>query len=221
MQFSDILASTIHDIKNSLSMILNVLEQLTEGNDIQQWNPTQINHLKHETRRANDNLIQLLILYKQDIGQLVPHITEYNLDEFFQEVVAENQSMATSRQVELGYRCEPDLSGYFDADLVRGVLTSALGNAFRYTRDQLLMTAEDRDGWLVIALEDNGRGYPQRMLECQTADSGEGFDFQRTGLGLYFAFLVAALHSNRDRKGFIRIENEGTLGGGRFSLWLP
>ena len=43
----------------------------------------------------------------------------------------------------------------------------------------------------------------------------------RTGLGLYFAQLIANAHERNDKKGFIELKNNGHLGGGVFSLTLP
>jgi hypothetical protein len=42
-----------------------------------------------------------------------------------------------------------------------------------------------------------------------------------TGLGLYFAGRIAALHQRNGVEGRTRISNGGPLGGGVFSLYLP
>ena len=65
------LASTAHDMKNSISVLSGTLEKL-----LAQTPPSgeanaaypQMAHMLYQTKRLNDNLIQLLALYKQ-LGQ--------------------------------------------------------------------------------------------------------------------------------------------------------
>ncbi|MET0044445.1 MAG: sensor histidine kinase, partial [Candidatus Thiodiazotropha sp. 6PLUC3] len=66
MNFSDILASLIHDMKNSLGMVINTLDELAEEEKNHE-NPKFLT-LQHESKRLNNNLIALLSLYKIDNG---------------------------------------------------------------------------------------------------------------------------------------------------------
>jgi hypothetical protein len=43
----------------------------------------------------------------------------------------------------------------------------------------------------------------------------------RTGLGLFFAHLIANAHRNQQRRGFIELSNGGEFGGAVFRLTLP
>ena len=43
----------------------------------------------------------------------------------------------------------------------------------------------------------------------------------RTGLGLFFARIIAEAHTNDDKKGSIHLANGGVLGGSVFTLKLP
>lgn len=223
MRFADVLASSIHDIKNALGLVLNTLEEITSDPDSCLAGDPRALALQLEARRANNDLIQLLTLYKLDSERLAPHIGEHNLEDFLDEVAVEHQRLARARGVEIETRCDPYLNAYFDADLVRGVVNNAIGNAERYTRDRLLLTAEEREGYVVIRVEDNGAGFPPAMLEQHDieSDSGQGFARGRTQLGLYFSRKVAELHRNAGRSGRVTLENHANLEGGCFSLWLP
>src|SRR3954447_4460514 len=59
------LASAAHDMKNSISVLSGTLERLLA--DSAQPAPAypQMAHMLYQTRRLNDNLMQLLALYKQ------------------------------------------------------------------------------------------------------------------------------------------------------------
>jgi hypothetical protein len=55
MQFSDILASIIHDMKNSLGMVINTLDEFASENNFQE--NSKLATLQHESKRLNNNLI--------------------------------------------------------------------------------------------------------------------------------------------------------------------
>jgi hypothetical protein len=106
--------------------------------------------------------------------------------------------------------------------LIASVLANSINNAIRYARDALLITVSDDAGQLVITINDDGEGYPPEMIERQ-ADYVQGINQSSgsTGLGLYFAGRIAALHQRNGVGGYTRISNGGPLGGGVFSLYLP
>ncbi len=223
MIFSDILASIIHDMKNSLGMVINTLEGLDcdQGRD-DQAQSKQVRVLQHEAKRLSNKLIELLTLYKIENEHISPNIEELNLCDFLEEIAAENQTSAEAQGVRVAWQCSPDLNGYFDEGLVRGVINSLIGNGLRYTRRELLVVAEEEDGYLVLRVEDDGDGFPPEMLAAQHAiDQAGNASDGNTQLGIYFAGMVAKLHRNRDREGLIRLSNNCHLPGGCFSLLLP
>jgi K+-sensing histidine kinase KdpD len=220
MKFSDVLASTIHDMKNSLSMVINTLDELALENE--QRKDQRFSTLQHESKRLNNNLIALLSLYKIENERLTPNVEEINLEDFLEEVVIDNQTLADTRGISLEYDCEEMLVGYFDEWLIRGVLNSVIGNALRYTRSKILIHADSVDAHLVVTIEDDGSGFPQTMIDAQETFNQRGKPSEgQTQLGLYFASMVAHLHINGDKCGYIKLSNQQRLGGGCFAIWLP
>lgn len=222
IQFSDILASSIHDIKNALSMVTGTIEQLTCDPQFALVDDPKITRLQLEAQRVNHDLIQLLVLYRHENGKLSPNLTEINLEEFIEEIVVENRALSEARGIRIDTVCDPSINGFFDEHLIRIVINNALNNAQRYTRDQILLSADATEDYLRLRIEDNGEGFPETMLELQAAlESAQRIDQGRTQLGLYFSNLIAHLHADKDRRGFIRLANNVDLCGGCFSLWLP
>jgi signal transduction histidine kinase len=227
MRYSDILASVVHDIKNSMSVISNHIDdiQMIEGlsDDLRQ----RAKVMHKEMRRANNQLVQILTLYKMDNQKLRPNIMEHNVYEFLEELMIEENALAEAQDIHIGIECDEWLSWYFDLDLIRGVLSSTIGNAKRYTEDKVLLSAEEEDGFLVFRVEDNGPGLPQSFLEChhdgseQQEEVGSAFSEGRTQLGFFFASTIANAHKNREKNGFIKLKNGHELPGGCFELWLP
>ncbi len=217
---SAFLASAVHDMKNSIGMLINFLEtSIPElGADTQ----TKAAPMLYEVKRVNDNLIQMLAIYKVG-NQFYPFdLAENAIDEFVGEIVEQNKTLLEYSGITLDVEYDEGLSWYFDRELVFGVVTHALNNAMHYTRDKLLLAVREEDGELVIRVEDNGSGYPQSVLEAGDAVSkGVNFASGSTGLGLYFSSMVARLHRNRGKSGGILLENGGKFGGSCFILRLP
>ena len=222
MRFSDILASLIHDMKNSLGMVINTLEGLDSDSSQVLIERGRVNALQQEAKRLNNNLIELLTLYKIENQRISAHIEEINLGEFLEELAMDNLAFAQAQGLTLEWECDPELNGYFDEGLIRGVLNSLIGNGLRYTHRVLRLSADEERGYLVLRVEDDGEGFPAEMLERQAAQ-GDNTELTRgrTQLGIHFAGMIASMHCNRDRNGFIRLTNGHRLGGGCFSIHLP
>lgn len=223
IDFSFVLASSVHDMKNSLGMLLNTLTDV-----MQKYPPSDAAHaksyavLEYEAARVNSELIQLLSLYRLDHDQIRVHIDECIVVDLLNEQVARNCEVFQTRDIQLSLVCDESLIGYVDGDLVSGVINNMLVNCARYSRAALIMSAEQTPDGLCITIDDDGPGYPEDMLNASTyAESRSSFAGGRPHLGLLFANKVALMHENKSKRGFIRLTNDSCLGGGRFRLYLP
>jgi K+-sensing histidine kinase KdpD len=216
IHFADILASTLHDTKNSLGVLFNNLEDIMASCREQ-------NCARHA--EFYNSLIRLLSLYKAEKSQLVANIDYHAIGEFLEDVTIAHEILLNSRGIKLFTECEDGLFRAFDRNLVEGVLDNIINNAFRYAKNTVKIKALTDNGYLVIQIEDDGEGYPPAMLinEDKKPEFKHEIDFKTgsTGLGLYFSMMVAAMHVNQDKKGFISIVNGGSMGGGIFSIYLP
>jgi two-component system sensor histidine kinase SenX3 len=220
------LASTVHDMKNSISVLGGTLESLlaapvTEGP--QDAAHSHMAHMLYQTRRLSDNLMQLLALYKE-VGKPTYPFDPNNvpLADLVHQVESQARVLLVSKGITLETDFPPDLLWTLDEDLVLGVLAHALHNAVRYTNDRIRLSIAEIEGVLELRVADNGIGFPPSMLEAGAA-VGQGINFMTnsSGLGLFFANEVARMHKRRQRAGTIRLENGGPLGGGCFILTLP
>ncbi len=224
------LASTAHDMKNSISVLAGTLETLIASSAPLPGTEAaypQMAHMLYQTKRLNDNLMQLLALYKQ-VGQ-----PEYPFDiqpleigHLMEQVVCSERILLNSKGIALEVDFDPELIWHFDEDLIIGVVGHAINNAIHYTRDRIRVAVAKVDDCLEIRVEDNGDGYPAAMLEAGVsamhgARAGVNFLTNSTGLGLYFSSEVAKMHKHRNRSGSLRLENGGKFGGGCFVLRLP
>ena len=222
------LASTVHDMKNSISVLSGTLEQLMSAASAPASEDyPQLSHMLYQTKRLNDNLIQLLALYK-DVGkpgypfEPMPQ----QLGELVNQVASQARVLLQSKSISLDLDFDPAQIWTFDEDLIIGVLVHAINNAIRYTKDRVRLAIKVDGDYLDFRVEDNGDGFPPAMLEAGAAAlnaqrSGVNFLTNSSGLGLYFSREVAHMHKHRQRTGTIALSNGGTLGGGCFNLRLP
>lgn len=221
IDFSTILASIVHDVKNSLGVLLNSLDDLMETfADI--LPADRVGKLQYEARRVNKNLVQLLALYKMENKLLTARVDEHPVYDFLEEIVLEEKSLLESRGLVLEFDSDRNLMWYFDRDLLRGVLQNAVNNAMRYASRLVRIRAEEKGGYLVISVNDDGAGFSAAILNhSDSPGAAINFASGSTGLGLYFSARVAELHKNKDKAGFIELSNGHQLGGGCFTLCIP
>jgi K+-sensing histidine kinase KdpD len=225
LEFSDILASTMHDTKNSLGMLYNALDAMIGAC---QGCAVQKDHflLQYELRRLNHNFIRLLSLYKARKASFPINLDYHSVGDCLDEAIVANEPLLTSKGIDVELECPADLFWSFDRELVMGILDSMLNNEYLYTKDRLMVSAKREEGYLVIRLEDNGPGYPDCFLLDSRRKNGSAgghvsFLTGSTGLGLYFSALVARSHTREGKEGFIQTANGGVYKGGVFSFHLP
>lgn len=222
-EFSMILASSVHDMKNSIGMLLMSLEEMiSERTPKEDGHDKRLATLQYEASRINGELIQLLSIYRMQ-DQCVPvHIEELFVSDMFDDQAARNDMLFQTRNITINLNCEDSLRWFFDGELIGGVIHNVLVNCARYTKDIIELSAEIINNELCITISDNGAGYPKAMLdEPIPLDGSIDFESGNTNLGLYFASKVAALHTQDGKQGYIELSNGGNLGGGQFKLYLP
>ncbi len=221
--FSMIIASAVHDMKNSLSMLLHSVDQMCEElpDDWQQKSNTTV--VKYEAERVNSYLVQLLGLYRLQNQLLSLHIDEHFVSDILDEQSAHYSAMLSDKKVSLNIFCEQSLSWYFDREIILGVLNNALNNASRYTKSAIDIIAFVEDNILIIELHDDGEGYPENLLQASPGEIINNINFQTgsTSLGIYFAEMVTKLHTQNGKQGGIKLSNGGRHGGGVFTMTLP
>ncbi|MCG5534839.1 sensor histidine kinase [Ectothiorhodospira mobilis] len=224
LDFNTVLAISIHDMKNSLNTVLTALDDLLEDADSSPVDtPERLAQLRYEARRVNDNLMQLLTLYRNAHGLYTPRFSPVVISELLEEHWLGYRPMLAQKGISCRVDCDPELLWTLERGLIDSLLDNVINNTVRYTQSRIAITAREERGWLVIQVDDDGPGFPHHMLgrraleESEPPDAAQG----RTGLGLYFCALVADLHADEQHRGYVELTNQGDLGGGCFTLRLP
>jgi len=222
IDFSFVLAFSVHDMKNSLGMLISTLSNMMETSP--PTDPQQaafFSTLEYEAARINGELVQLLALYRMDEQTLAMKIDEQHVGDVIEDQMARNDTLFKTRNIDVSFVCDEDLIWYFDEEMIGGVINNLLVNCARYCRQQLQISAAVENGYLCLAVADDGGGYPESMLVNPSAQEGVSFSSGSTKLGLQFAHKVMELHKSKHRQGYLTIANNGPLGGGVIKLFLP
>jgi signal transduction histidine kinase len=217
--FPAILASTVHDIKNSLGIVLELIRQLAQQ---QNGQSKEFSQLEFEANRINNSLMQLLVLYKVDSSKFDLDIDEYAAGDILNEAVAQQDVLINYKNIQVSLDCDENLLCYCDYAHIGNALGTILNNALRYTQSQIVLSAVEEAGFVKFCIEDNGHGYPEHLLNADlSATANLDWATGNTGLGLFFVSIIAALHKNDTKSGYVKIDNQSRLGGARFCLFLP
>ncbi|MDX1559081.1 MAG: sensor histidine kinase, partial [Marinobacter sp.] len=88
IDFSMVLASAVHDMKNSLGMLLNSLDELRGEHEASLGESSRFNTLQYEAERMHNDLVQLLGIYRLGENNLSAHIEEHFVPDFLSEHLA-------------------------------------------------------------------------------------------------------------------------------------
>lgn len=225
IDFSSVLASSIHDMKNSLCMFLQSIETLSlkakQQGDEHEYGQ-ELAKLHYEASRLNGGLMQMLALYRIEQQQLPLTIEEVFISDLLEELIERNSLYSENKQVSIILEANEDLTWDLDRDLITYLINDVLVNALRYTKDEIRIYAHQNEDHLEIRIEDNGTGYPEAVLK-QKAMAQHKFDANlgRSGLGVYFAHLITQAHVKQGTCGSINISNSVEKSGAIFTLRLP
>jgi len=220
--FETLLASTVHDMKNSLSLLLSQLDEISEKLDGETETRRSVSGLRYQASRINVSLMELLSLYKLEKEQIGVHVSDVFVADFIEDCIAVHSQLAAHQDIELSMNCDDELMWLFDSDLVGIALNNVIGNCLRYTQSRVSVSASIQEGRLTIQVDDDGRGYPDAMIDHLEQVAGDiNVNTGSTGLGLYFAHTIAQRHRRQGKQGDIKLSNNGTLGGGSFVISLP
>lgn len=222
LDFSIVLAASMHDMKNSLCMLLQSLEILKEQIEPNDAAESEFTKLHYEIARVNSSLLQMLALYRNHSDSLPLHIEEHYIDDLIEDLISKNEFYIQGKGLTIELEIEENLNWYLDSDLVTNLLNDILINALKYTKQRILIKSYRLDNQLAIEIHDDGPGYPVHMIEKSTQQMDSALLSQgKTGLGIYFAHLIAHAHENNGVHGKIHLSNDSQYQGSLFTLTLP
>lgn len=202
-------ALAVHDLKNALGSLEGELLALEARPDAAAARTARLHceQLRRDT-------VAFLTLYRGAALQAV--VDDESPQALLQAVAraADAHAAAGSPRVALVEGAAAPPYWYLDIRLVRLALDAALHNALRHARTTVTLSAFERDGWLVLRIDDDGPGL--------AATAGQPHAWS-TGLGTELCRAVAQAHRNAGRQGRVALHDRPApeTTGARFELILP
>ncbi|MBK1734528.1 hypothetical protein CKO15_04350 [Halorhodospira abdelmalekii] len=235
IDFSVLLASSIHDIKNALGYILNTLDFALQSETGELVCPSeQVVELNQEAKKANKVLVQLLTLYRMDRDQYSLNTAPVEVRDFLEDCFLCHEPLLRRKGLEMEIEADPQLVADFDRFLLEGAMENLIINASRFARTRLRLAAAVHEEMLELHVQDDGPGFPPEVVALGRGDAapvpGESPSERRrpgrfvggeTKLGLYFCDVVASAHCRHGRRGDLQVASGGLLGGGDVRIRLP
>lgn len=220
---TNFLSMMSHDLKTPIARIQGMTDIVK--NDANPLSPRQ-REAVDTVRRSSDELLEfvsgILNLGRIESKAIQLHLHSKDVNTLVKDVVQKLDYMARSKQIEIRSELEPLFSIKIDVDLIRQVLQNLIENAIKYSPDgtSILVSTEERDGWIVVQVADQGPGIPESELphifmKFYRSRNAKASTIKGSGLGLYLAKYFVELH-----KGRIHVDSRPGQGS-TFTVELP
>lgn len=197
----DVLASGIHDTKNQLFSAESLIAESEKKHGI------DLSEVRYAIEAASNRLSRTLAAYKLIRHDAQLAIIPTVVADLYDEVVLAQKHHLQKSGIRLTLDCQVLDAWPMDRDLVTDMLNNAVQNAGEVARSEILLSAFEDEGELVLRVEDDGPGFSTLP--------------PTSGTGLMVAEKLAKMHSNKDRHGNLKLSNDSLLGGACFELRLP
>ena len=193
-----------HELRTPLTLILGPVEDLlTAPSDLTAAQRHDLRLVHRNTQRLLRLVNQLLDFRKIDVGRMAVRATEGNLVAFVRELLDAFERTAHRQGIAFRFLpAEPDISLWFDGDILEKVFSNLLTNAFKYTdrggQITVSMQREPATNTVRVSVEDNGRGIAEadqpRIMGWFYQGSHGQPAAHGSGLGLALADGLTRLH---------------------------
>lgn len=212
-----------HEFRNPLNTISGMVQILEKyGDNLDNQKKTEVfHHLRRNILRMNQLLDDVLIIGRQEMGQLKSKPISLNLEGFCRILISEIKTVFIDKkqQINFVYREEKK---YFNLDpkLLDHILSNLLSNACKYSPENSTIDFEiySQNLELVFIIRDRGIGIPAKDLPKLFEPfyrASNVSEMEGTGLGL--AIVKEYVNINR---GSIAVESQENCGTS-FTITLP
>ncbi len=212
-----------HEFRTPLTLILSPVTELLEHFDFKESVKEKLLLVESNSRRMLRLINQLLDFRKSEHGLLTLKLTYADFVNFSKEVFLSFQSLAAQKKIKYHFESNVDqLPMEFDRNQMEIVLCNILSNAFKYTKENGIITFSIQviSGQLQVSIQDSGIGMSEeeaakvfnRFYQVQNAETS---NLVGSGIGLAFSKNIIDLH-----EGDISIQSEKGRGS-QVLIYLP
>ncbi len=214
----------VHDLRNPLNILINVLEMLevTMPPEVRAENQQLLEVGRSAYSRMRRLIDTLLDTSRLEAGEMPLNPQPTDLAGLIHKAVVALTPLATQRNARLLTHVAPDLPPLLiDAELLERVLYNLMDNALKYApHGDITIAVALQNERVVVSVNDTGPGIPPEerghIFDRFVQISGTERRRQGFGLGLRFCYLVVRAHG-----GEIWVETGDNGIGSKFMFTLP
>lgn len=217
-------ANVSHEVRTPLTSIIAPVQSLYQGDagDVTEEQRLLLAQVYRNALRLLDMINQMLDFARFDAKKMQVKLTEVDLVEVLDDMVAAFRESAAQKSLELIFEQEnPPGIMYLDREKVDRILTNLIRNAIKFTeRGRITVRLGCTEGSALISIKDTGIGIPKNQVATiferfQQVDSTSTRRYEGTGLG-----LTIVKESVEIQLGTIEVESEFGRGT-TFTVRLP
>ncbi len=188
-EIEQLAATVAHEIKNPLSIIMGNV-QLLEMDDKKGEHNKHYSIIYRQLDKINELLVEFINITKPQEYDF----TKLCMNDLLEDIIFICSENLKAEEITLDY-AKPDdrLFIYGDYEKLKQVFVNIIKNSAEAEASKIHITVFRIEGYVVVKLEDNGYGIPERLLEFvgqpffTTKDSG-------TGLGVSISKKIVKEH---------------------------
>jgi signal transduction histidine kinase len=214
----------VHDLRNPLNIIINVLELLdvTLPQEVREDNQQLLEAGRSANNRMRRLVDTLLDTSRLESGEARLDLKETDIAQLIQTAITSLALSSIQKDIHFHTRIQDNLpTVMLDAERIERVVCNLLDNAVKYTlRGTITIAAKLESNRIKVSVSDMGPGIPpaerEHVFARLTQVAGEERRRRGFGLGLRFCYLAVQAHS-----GDIWVESGDDGIGSKFVFTLP
>lgn len=215
------LSAASHDLRqplHALSLIASNIQR--ENSDTDPKKKSSLLHLNQAIESLSKSFDSMLNLSRLDSGIIKPKFQTYPLQQLFERLKIEYQTIATNKGLKLKF-APTKVNVHTDDGMLYSILSNLVSNAIRYTEQGgILIGAQRKNNAVKICVCDTGVGIPAEKLksifnEYQRLEYAQERVTGGVGLGLSISERMALLLNTK--LNVVSHEGKGTT----FSIEIP
>lgn len=206
-----------HDLRapiGTLKMILEAIDHQKER--IPDSNIKYLIKMLQETTDEAYLLLENLLMWSNSQnGVLEPSLQTFSFSEAAKEVVALQENIAGAKGIKMHNHLKKVFSVHADLNMMKTVLRNLLSNAikFSYKGGKITINGEEKDGFLVVSVQDKGQGISKEHQRDLFADGLHFISYgtqKEKGSGLGLQLCKDFVKMNHGKIWFNSEEGKGT-----------
>ncbi|QLZ68106.1 two-component sensor histidine kinase [Legionella sp. PC1000] len=207
-----------HEVRTPLYTIQLALDSLKKIKTQSSEEQEHIESIEEDIQELN-RLIHTFLLYSQSTThELKINKERLNLRKWLENLLKTHQSYEVN--VLFNFQQNDNELIFFDPKLLYHAINNLISNALKHARKEILISLEYQNKSVIIRVEDDGPGVPERdrekIVEPFTTLNSTDTAGKHIGLGLSITKSILGLHDGK-----LSINDSKTLKGASFSIILP